>query len=79
MGAANLTLSGSNPNTLTGTTYVTEGTLLLNKSGGATAIAGDIVINGGSLSWSQANMVADDATITLVSGAMGLNSRTETI
>jgi autotransporter-associated beta strand protein len=79
MGADNLTLGGSLANTLSGVTYVTEGTLTLNKTTGVNAIAGDIVINGGNLSWSQANMVADDATITLISGAIGLSNKTETI
>ena len=46
-GDGTLTLSGATANSFTGTTYVNEGTLVLNKTAGVTAIAGDIVVGDG--------------------------------
>jgi len=42
-----LTLSGSTANTFTGTTYVNDGTLALNKTAGVNAIVGNIVVGDG--------------------------------
>jgi autotransporter-associated beta strand protein len=79
MGAGTLTLSGSLPNTLTGTTHVTAGQVTLNKTTGVAALAGEIVIDGGILLWNANNEVSDSASITLTSGALGFNGRSETI
>jgi autotransporter-associated beta strand protein len=43
------------------------------------ALSDDILINGGILLWLANNQVKDTASITLVSGELGFNSRTETI
>ncbi|HEY5313448.1 MAG TPA: autotransporter-associated beta strand repeat-containing protein, partial [Pirellulales bacterium] len=44
VGAGTLQFSGVNPNTLTGTTTVNDGTLLLDKTGGVTAINGPLTV-----------------------------------
>jgi len=60
-------LRGNISNTFTGVTEVIDGNLLhLNKSNGATAIQGDIVVKTGAyvLLW-QSNQIADTSTVTL--------------
>ncbi len=73
-GEGTLTLSGSTSNTRNGTTTVNAGTLELNKSGGATAIAGNLVI--GDTSGTDTvkiladEQIADTATVTLRGGTL---------
>lgn len=63
--AGTLSLEGSASNTTTGGATVNAGTLLLNKSGGATAVSGDIFrINGSGGN----NPSPTTALVTLVSG-----------
>ena len=58
-------LNGGATNTFTGLTTVGGGTLQLNKSGGAQAIGGDILITGGGvLAILAPEQIADTATIT---------------
>jgi autotransporter-associated beta strand protein len=75
-GAGTLTFSGSMANTYTGLTTVSGGALQLNKTSGAVAVAGDILVNGGTLQWNATNQVADTASITLNSGILESNSDT---
>lgn len=73
-GPGNLSLGGTTPNTYTGLTTVTAGTLTLNKPTTVDAIKGDLLINGGSVVF-QGNNVSDQindaASITLDSGSFG--------
>jgi len=80
-----LTLSGASSNTYTGTTTVTGGALILSKTGGATAIPGNLAIGGGGAVWATANNELDGAN-TLVScvdttnvNAFNLLGLTETV
>jgi len=84
-GTEALTLSGSSVNTHTGTTKVSGGQLLLNKSSG-NAIVGLLVI-GDSIGGTSAdvvslllnNQIADSSTISITtSGLLDLNDRTDT-
>lgn len=78
-GAGTLTLSGS-ANKYTGLTTVTGGTLSLGKASGITSIAGNVLVNGGTLSWGgNGHQVADTSDIQMTSGNIALNGRTETI
>lgn len=81
-GAGRVTLSGSASNTFTGLTTITGGVLFLNKSGGATAIAGNISASGNpaNIELGAANQIADTSVITLAAGAkLQLNGFNETV
>ena len=67
-GGRQLTLGGSAPNTRSGLTTATGGELRLQKDAGATAIAGDLLVNGGIVRVLAAHQVADTAAITVDSG-----------
>ncbi|TLD69343.1 PEP-CTERM sorting domain-containing protein [Phragmitibacter flavus] len=79
-GAANLTLGGSAANTLTGTTFITAGTLTLAKNTSVTALNDDVNIStGGTLAWNTTNhQIVDSADITVSGGLINFNNRSET-
>lgn len=74
-----LVLGGSAANEYTGTTTVSAGTLRMEKTGGASAVNGDIIIDGGTLRWNGSNQVANTASITLNTGTLWIGGQTETI
>lgn len=75
-----LTFSGADANSYTGTTTINAGTLRLNKTAGATAIAGHLVVaSGGTLQLSTNHQIADTAGITLDGGTMTGWTTDETI
>ena len=74
-GAGTLELSADN--TFTGITSVDAGTLNLNATGNA--IAGDVLIGGGTLLLTQAEQIANSSDIILNSGTFDLNANSETI
>lgn len=77
-GTGTLRLLGSAANSF-GTTTVTAGDLYLSKAAGVTAIPGNLRINGGEVLQDSADQVADDATLTIDSGAYRLLSVGETL
>ena len=70
-----LTLSGTTANTFTGTTYVNDGTLALNKTAGVTALTGDIVVGDGrgtdTLRLDADEQIVNTADLTLRGSAYG--------
>ncbi|QIF01501.1 PEP-CTERM sorting domain-containing protein [Roseimicrobium sp. ORNL1] len=80
-GAGTLTLSGTAANTYTGLTTVSGGTLSMTKTVGINAIAGNVLVNGGTLSWGASNndQIADTSSITISSGTLVFNNRNETL
>jgi len=78
-GGNTLTLGGTASNTHTGLTIVAGGTLDLGKTGGATAIAGDVRINSGTLLLTQNNQIADTSNVNVAGGTLNFSGRTETI
>lgn len=78
-GNGTLILSGGDHNAHAGLTTVNGGTLTLNKVAGINAIAGDLLVSNGTLSWLQHNQIADDATLTVNGGlTLSLGGRNET-
>ena len=67
---ADLTLGGTAASTLIGTYTIRKGMLALAKADGVTAIAGNIVVGGGTdqaiLRWDANHQVVDTASITLL-------------
>ena len=72
-GAAQLTIDGGASNTNSGTVTVSAGTLLLAKSGGATALAGNVLLNGGDLTFGGNNQTSLTSTVSLSSASSSLN------
>jgi autotransporter-associated beta strand protein len=78
-GAGTLSLSGNN--TYTGTTTVNAGTLSLNGAASSITIAGDVLVNGGTLDYqSSANeQISNSANVTIADGLFAMGARSETI
>lgn len=74
-GASTLAFTGTSPNTLSGLVTVAAGELQLDKTGG-TAVAGDILVTGGTLRKLQANQIPDTSSITVTGGSIGYNTNT---
>lgn len=74
-----LTLGGTVANTFTGDLQIVGGTVKLNKTAGVNAVAGDIAISGGTLTWGAANQIADTSTITISSTGAIASAMTETL
>lgn len=78
-GAGNKALTGTSANTFTGLTTVSSGALSLNKTAGIDAIGGDLLVNGGSVAWTQADQLAPTASITVTTGSITTGNRADTI
>ena len=71
-------------NTYTGTTTVNSGTLVLNKTAGTNAVAGNLVIGDGASTaetrLAASNQIADTARVSVnANGTFNLNGQSETI
>lgn len=78
-GAGRLVLAGAEHNTHTGMTTVSGGSLILNKTIGIDAIAGDITVNvGGILDWDRGDQLNDNVSIFLNGGSLKFDNQTET-
>jgi trimeric autotransporter adhesin len=77
--AGTVTFTGANANTYTGLTTVSAGSLVLSKTAGVVALAGDALVDGGTLQIVNANQIQDSANIEVATNgtfAMGGNSDT---
>ncbi len=68
-GVGTLTLFGSYDNTYSGLTTVQQGTLRLGQSDGAIAIAADLHIAGGGVTFAANEQLAATSNVTMASGA----------
>lgn len=83
-GGGTLVFTGVEANDYSGQASVTEGTLVLDKDSGVTAITGDLVVGDGSgtdtVRLQSLEQIADDADLTLnSSGVLDLGGQTETL
>jgi len=80
-GSGTLTLEGDQHHTYSGALTVTDGTLLLDKTGGATAVTGDLHIqNGSTVQLLAGNQIADGAAVVITDASdLDLNGFNETI
>ncbi|MBE2282926.1 MAG: autotransporter-associated beta strand repeat-containing protein [Prosthecobacter sp.] len=83
-GGGTLVFTGVEANDYSGQASVTEGTLVLDKDNGVTAITGDLVVGDGSgtdtVRLQSLEQIADDADLTLnSSGVLDLAGQTETL
>ncbi|RYD80125.1 MAG: hypothetical protein EOP84_12295, partial [Verrucomicrobiaceae bacterium] len=68
-GAGTLELGGTAANTYSGLSTLSAGGLRLNKAAGTTAITGDLVLNGGTLTLLAANQFGSNSSVTVNQGA----------
>ncbi|MGB3118138.1 MAG: autotransporter-associated beta strand repeat-containing protein, partial [Verrucomicrobiales bacterium] len=74
-GAGTLTFSGIHANTYSGLTSVNQGVLHLSQTAGVNAVAGNLAIDGGFVTFGANQQIADSSAVTLASGALnGLGS-----
>jgi len=77
--AGTVTFTGANANTYTGLTTVSAGSLVLGKTASVVALAGDALVNGGTLQIVNSNQIQDSANVEVATGgtfAMGGNTDT---
>ena len=78
--AGTVTFSGANANTYTGLTTVSAGSLVLSKTAGVVALAGDALVNGGTLQISGADQIVDTANLEVATnGTFALGGNTDTV
>jgi autotransporter-associated beta strand protein len=73
------TWSGAAANTLSGRTTLQTGTLALAKNAGVNAVAGDLLVNGGTVQWQASEQIADTSRVTVDGGALALGAQNETV
>jgi autotransporter-associated beta strand protein len=80
-GVGTLTFDGASPNTYTGSTRINAGTLLLNKTAGQNAVAGNLDVFGGTVRLMAPNQIADTAAVTVSNptSTLDLNGHSETV
>lgn len=71
------TLELTATNTYTGLTTVNQGLVRLNSAG--TAIAGNVLVNGGNLVLMQSNQIADGASVVVSGGLLDIGANSETV
>ncbi|MEA3211483.1 MAG: hypothetical protein QOE70_4540 [Chthoniobacter sp.] len=79
VGAGNTVLSGASPNTYTGLTTVSAGTLTLGKTAGVNAIGGNLTVAGGAVSLNANDQIPNTAAVAVSSGSFDFNGKSETI
>jgi autotransporter-associated beta strand protein len=73
-GNGTLTFSGTAANTYDGLTTLNTGNLLLNKTAGVNAIAGNVTIAGGFLRFGANNQIANTAAVTMTGGGFNTDA-----
>ncbi len=79
-GTGNLILTGGTyANTYSGLTTVSAGSLTLSKTAGTDAIAGNVLVNGGTLLSGTSNNIKDTSNVEIASGTYSLGAFSETV
>lgn len=76
-GSGVLRLTGATSNTFVAETLIESGRLVLGKTGGAVAIAGDLALAGGAVEWESNSQVASSVQLTLGGGALLLEGNSQ--
>jgi autotransporter-associated beta strand protein len=76
-GTGTTTFAGTTANTYTGVTTVNSGTLALDAA--ATAVDGNLTVNGGTVTDTLSNQIATTSNLTLDGGTLKLNANTEQV
>ena len=71
--------SGADANTRTAATTLHQGQLILAKTAGVDALAGDLVVNAGTVQWAASAQIRDTAAVTLNGGELALGGYDETV
>jgi autotransporter-associated beta strand protein len=79
-GSGTLTLTGNIANTYSGNTLISAGTVILDKTAGTNAIAGNITIqSAGTLLLAESHQINNSSNLTLAGGIFGTQGNSEAL
>ena len=84
-GGGNFTVGNGPADTVSGNTdtglgfTASAGTLTLNKADGTNAVAGPLVVSGGTVQFQSGNQIADNSPVTINGGNFNLGANSETV
>ena len=73
------TFSGAAANTFSGSTTLNSGTLHLAKTAGIDALAGNLIVGGGTVQWDANNQINNASNLTVNGGTLALGNFSDTV